>query len=84
MPSLARSVSKALKVPSLARSVPKPLSNFALDRKATDASLPSLSNPYQLVEGSNPFLGVEVITIEKMRFKVLNYDISALRSCMNI
>ena len=50
MPSLARSVPKPLKVPSLARPVPKPLSIFALDRRATDASLPSLSTPYQLVE----------------------------------
>ena len=50
-PSLARSVLKPLKVSSLARSVPKPLSILAIDRRATDASLASLSNPYQLVEG---------------------------------
>ena len=50
VPSLARSVPKPLKVPSLARPVPKPLSIFALDRRATDASLPSLWTPYQLVE----------------------------------
>ena len=62
MPSLARSVPKPLKVsilapsvpeplkvPSFARSVPKPLLNFALARRAPDASLPSLSTPYQLV-----------------------------------
>ena len=35
------------------------------------------------VAGSNPFLGLEVITIEKMRFQVLNYDNSAQSSCMN-
>ena len=52
MPSLARSVPKPLKVPSLARSVPKPRvggSQNGGSRRATDASLPSLSTPYQLV-----------------------------------
>ena len=48
VPSLARSVPKPLKVPCLARSVPKPL-NLRVDRRAPDASLPSLSTPYQLV-----------------------------------
>ena len=51
VPSLARSVPKPLKVSSLARSVPKPLSILAIDRRKTDASLASLSTPYQLIEG---------------------------------
>ena len=58
VPSLARSVPKPLKVPSLACSVPKPLSIFAVDRRAQDGSLPSLSTPYQPVVKVNddPFL----------------------------
>ena len=76
VPSLARSVPKPLKVPSLARSVPKPCvgEGGGLQTRHYHRCRPPTT--WSKFAGSNPFLEVEVVTIEKMRFKVQNMKIT--------